>query len=410
MWWTYNNPLFSSSVVNYWHPFRTTSSSGRQLSAKTNNYRYHCLRSAGLMNPDIDGIDALDIKNKCIRSVGHVLRPLMEDCWTLAGEGTGVFVVDDNRLMLLTCYHVVAHLPVVWVEYVKSYVNQVVVKCPYMRADVIYCEPHWDLAILRFRKTPSRVYNTSTTMSMTTTNTNADAESIGFGASVAMIGNGNAIHFQLHPGMIRTPRVDNNMLPNKYYVSTVPFGEQLPYITHTTSNVPGFSGSPLIDTSGQLCGLVWGGSIERFLISYAIDYKTLSAFINRAIVYESDGKQQTRLRKRFEWDIQSNRRLMGIIVTTQPFSGSFTVQLALPVASTDAIGIIGSRIWKVNGQVCNTIDNIRLAIDNRQQIKVTIRSTIDDDSSSSNSKDSMKTINTILSIVEHDISIMPLVL
>ncbi|XP_054156692.1 uncharacterized protein LOC128955081 [Oppia nitens] len=359
-----------------------------------------------------NGFDMIDMKTKCIRSIGHVLRPKIDDSlYRIIGEGTGVFVVDDNdhncSRLLLTCYHVVKHNPIVWIQYVRSYDNQRLAICPMNLADVVYVEPHWDLAIVRLRDpSPLPVYNTSTPMPITTS-----PVSIDFGQPVAIIGHGSSIYFQLHPGMIRTPQVDNNMLPYKYYVSTVAVGEQLPLITSNTMNIPGFSGSPLIDTSGQLCGLVWGGIIKLFLITFAIDYKTLSAFIERAIVYEREGRRQTRLRERYEWYNQSNRRLMGIIVTTQPISGSFTVQSALPIASTYAIGIIGRHICKVNGQICNTINDIRLAINNRSQIKVTTWSTIDDDSSSSDSKDSMKTIdiNTIVTIDEHDISIMPLV-
>ncbi|XP_054156592.1 uncharacterized protein LOC128954993 [Oppia nitens] len=408
IWWTYNKPLLlSSSLVNYWQSFRTKSSSSRQLSAKPNN-RY-CLRSAALMNPGIDGIDMIAMKNKCIGSVGRVLKPIMEDFWTFPNEGTGVFVVD-NRLML-TCYHVVVHLPIVWIEYIKIYENRLVKKSSFIEADVVYCEPHWDLAILRLRKQPSLKYNTATPMSLITNAT----ESIGFGAPVAMIGNGNAIHYALHTGMIRTPEVDNNMQPYKYYVSTVPFGKQLPMITNSMVTVPGFSGSPVIDTSGQLCGLVWGGFLQRFLISFAVDYKTLSAFIDRAIVYESDGRKQTRLRKRYEWDIGSNRRLLGLIFDRQPISGSFTVQTALPNATDNAKQIIGTNVLKIDRQDFNNIDIIRSAIVNETVITVWFRYTTTDDEDNSQTivrKFSTQSliIDTIPSTDNQGISIIPLVI
>ncbi|XP_054156627.1 uncharacterized protein LOC128955023 [Oppia nitens] len=430
VWWTYhnNNNKYKQALFN-WQSFQITSTdSVRPLSAtKTlNKNRYYCLRSAALMvdtnghtaaDNNNNGIDMIAMKTRCIRSIGYIVKPLIEDNYLFSGDGTGVFVDGGgggggNDGLLLTCYHVVRNSPVVWVRYVGSYENQTVITCPITMADVLYVEPHWDLAIVRLRELLSPDYNTWTTMPMTT----STSGSIDFGAQVAMIGNGNKIMFALHPGMITIRRVDNNLTPALYYVSQVPFGQVLPLVANDGINVPGFSGCPLIDTDGLLCGIVWGG-IQIWYSTYAIDYITLKEFINRALTYESDGIKHNRLMKRYEWDIRADTRLLGLIFSTKPFSGSFTVRSVLPTVSDETKSIIGSRVTKVFEHVFNNIDVIRSAIGSNRVIKLSIGLPIDDSSSSSSGSrgtvrdDSVSTvnINTIAPVDNHGFSIKPLV-
>ncbi|XP_054156628.1 uncharacterized protein LOC128955024 [Oppia nitens] len=418
VWIAYNR-----SSLFIWQSFQTTTTtttttttSARSLAAKQPNNGYPCLRSAALMavnneNTADNGLDMIDIKKRCIKSIAYVIRPTIEDNCIVSGTGSGVFVVD-NRL-LLTCYHVVKHRPVVWVQCVQVYWYRFVMTTLPIEADVLYVEPHWDLAIVRLRELLSPDYNTWTTMPMTT----STSGSIDFGAQVAMIGNGNKIMFALHPGMITIQRVDNNMASNPYYVSQVPFGQVLPLVANDAINVPGFSGCPLIDTDGLLCGIVWGG-IQLWYSTYTIDYITLKEFINRALTYESDGIKHNRLTERYEWDIRADSQLLGLILSTQqPFSGSFIVRSVLPTVSDETKNIIGSRVTKVFGHVFNNIDVIRSAIGTNRVIKLSIELPIEDDSSSSSGSrgtvidDSISTvnINTIAPVDYQGFRIKPLV-
>ncbi|XP_054156623.1 uncharacterized protein LOC128955020 [Oppia nitens] len=417
VWMTYHN--------NKYKPSFQTTSSVRLLSPKANN-RYHCLRSAALMEVNNNtgantiGFDMIDLKTQCIQSIGFVFRPRIYDNRTIS-QGTGVFVVD-NRL-LLTCYHVVKHNPFVFVQYVQSYDNQgsdsdsksiiksqpILKLCPKNVADILYVEPHNDLALVRLRDPPSPAYNTPTTMPITDSPVSTD-----FGAPVAMIGHGGSVRYVLHPGMVITPQVDNYLIPIEYYISVIPFNEKLPIVAHSTVVLPGNSGGPVIDTNGQVCGICWGGVIRRGQISFAIGSEILMEFMAKALAYESDGIKQTRLRDRYEWDSRAIRQILGIIIDTKPLSDSFTVTAALPTATTDANIIIGRRICLINGQVCNSIDNIRLAIDNRPHVKVTTSwSTTDDDdySTETHSNDIIKLIdiNTITTIDNKSTCIIPLV-
>ncbi|XP_054156597.1 uncharacterized protein LOC128954998 [Oppia nitens] len=402
VWMTYHNNKYKPSFIC--HSFQTTSS-GRTLTTKTNN-RYHCLRSAALMAvndntaADTIGFDMIDLKTQCIRSIGWVIRHRINDDNT-SGRGTGVFVVD-NRL-LLTCYHVVRHNPIVWIQYVRNYNNQILMTCPMNAADVLYVEPHNDLALVRLRDPPSPMYNTSTTMPVTNS-----PESTDFGAPVAMLGHGGGVVFVMHPGMVITPQVDNYLIPIAYAISCIPFNEKLPIVAHSTIGVPGNSGGPVIDTNGQICGIFWGGITKTGQISFAIGSEIIKEFLTKALAYESDGKKHIRFKQQYEWDSRTVNKILGIIVGTKPLSDSFTVKAALPTATTDANSIIGRRICLLNGQVCNSINNIRLAIYDRPQVRVTTRLSTNDDNDNSTETDS-KDINTITTIDNESNSIIPLV-
>ncbi|XP_054156619.1 uncharacterized protein LOC128955017 [Oppia nitens] len=420
VWMIYHNNKYKPSFIC--QSFQTTSSSVRLLSPKTNN-RYHCLRSAANHKTAADiGFDMIDMKTQCIRSIGWVIRYRINNKINImSGRGTGVFV--DHRL-LLTCYHVVKQNPFVFVQYVQSYDNQwsddsdsdpksksqqILKVCPNSVAEVLYVEPYNDLALVRLRDPEWPEYNTSTIMPVSTS-----PDSIDFGAPVAMLGHGGGLRFTLQPGMVTTPRVDSYLIPINYYISLVTINEKLPIVAHSTIVLPGNSGGPVIDSNGKLCGICWGGITSRGQISFANGSQPLIEFIDKALAYESNGIKQNRLRKRYEWDSRAITQILGIIVDTKPLSDSFTVTAALPTATTDANGIIGRRISLLNGQVCNSIDNIRLAIDNRLQVRVTTRlSTSDDDDNSTetHSKDIIKLvdINTITTIDNESNSIIPLV-
>ncbi|XP_054156617.1 uncharacterized protein LOC128955015 [Oppia nitens] len=398
-----------------------------------------------------NGFDMIDLKAQCIRSIGWVIKTRIYDN-VIMSRGTGVFV--DHRL-LLTCYHVVKHNQFVFVQYVKSYDNQwsddsdseldldsdldsdsksdsdsdsvsdsdsdsdsdsktksksrqILQLWPMGVGDVLYVEPHNDLALVRLRDPPSPMYNTSTTMPLTTS-----PESTDFGSPVALLGHGGNVRYALHPGMVITPQVDNYLIPIAYYLSVVPINEKQPIIAHSTISLHGNSGGPVIDTNGQVCGICWGGIIRRGQISFAIGTQILKEFMANALAYESDGRKHNRLRKRYEWDIRSNTRLLGLILSKQPFSGSFTVQTALPSATNNAKNIIGTNVLKIGRQDFNTIDIIRSAIVNDRVITVCFRYTTDDeDNSQTGRKLSTQSlsIDTIPSTDNHGISIIPLVI
>ncbi|XP_054156595.1 uncharacterized protein LOC128954996 [Oppia nitens] len=416
LWMAYNKqPLFHG-----WQSFQTittTPTCVRPMSA--NKYNTFSIRSAALMAnnnntgaDNINGFDMIAMKNRCIRSIGYIIRPLLEDPDTDGGTGSGVFVA--NRL-LLTCYHVVKQSPFIWVVYVRSYDNQVMINL-IMGAEVLYVEPHWDLALVQLHQWPSPIYNTAKSMLLATSGN----QIIDFGEPVATIGHGQDLRYGLHPGMITTPRVDSYLIPVSYYISLVPFNEKMPIITHNTVNIYGFSGCPLIDTEGRMCGMVWGGISKRGLVSYALDSITIKEFVVRGLTYQRDGIKQNRLRERYEWDIREpDTRLLGLILSKQqqqPFSGSFTVQSVLPTVSGDTKRIIGSRVTKVFGQEFNNIAVIRSAIGSNRVIKLSIELPTDDDSSSSSSSDSQwmtvrdVNINTIAPVDNQGFSIKPLVI
>ncbi|XP_054156618.1 uncharacterized protein LOC128955016 [Oppia nitens] len=238
-------------------------------------------------------------------------------------------------------------------------------------------------------------------------------DSIDFGAPVAMLGHGGRVRFALHPGMIITPQVDNYLIPIAYYLSVVPFNKKLPIVAHSTISLPGNSGGPVIDINGQVCGICWGGIIRRGQISFAIGSQILKKFMANALAYESDDRKRNRLRKRYEWNIGSNRRLLGLILSEQPFSGSFTVQTALANATYKAKHIIGTNVLKIDRQDFNTIDIIRSAIVNETVINVSFRyPTDDEDNSQTGRKSSTQSISidTIPSTDNQGISIIPLVI
>ncbi|XP_054156625.1 uncharacterized protein LOC128955022 [Oppia nitens] len=386
VWWTYHN--------KYKQP----------LSAKTDNL-YLCLRSAMLMvdnngqHTADNGLDMIDMKKRCIQSTAHILRPVLENYLFSNGMGSGVFVDNVNNnssRLVLTCYHVVRQSPLVWVRSCNSYQNnRSVLLTPPLEADLLYVEPHLDLALIRIQEIPSLLYTRSTPMPWTT-DSGSGSSSTEFGQPVSMLGNGNTILFALHPDM--------------------------PVITHNTVNVPGFSGSPLIDTDGRLCGLTWGGIIKRGIITCAVDYKTLKEFITRALTYETNGIKHNRLTERYELDIRSDSQLLGLILSTKPFSGSFIVRSVLPTVSDEAKSIIGARVLRVFGHELDSMDVLRLAIDTNPVIKLWIGLPTDDDSSGSSTSsgsrgtvrndDSISTvnINTIAPVDYQGFRIKPLVI
>ncbi|XP_054156636.1 uncharacterized protein LOC128955029 [Oppia nitens] len=341
----------------------------------------YCLRLAfmdsSVRNGGDDIIDLIDMKNKCIRSVCLVIRPELDDYLVDSGKGTGVFVL--NNCLLLTCFHLVKQSPTVWIKYVKQYNRErVVTTWRAEPAQVVYVEPHWDLALVRLWEPPTFVGDTMTTMKLlyTTTSAAATTDSIGFGAPVCTIGHGNSIMFAIHPGMVRTPQLLTHQLLNGYNVSTIAFDEELPSVMHSSIILPGFSGSPLIDTAGRLCGIDWGGiTVDRK--SYASDYQILNEFINRSLAYESSGSKQSRLKKLFP--IVSGKQL-AIVLSAKPTGDLpammlLTVEAVLTNETNELPSIVKTRIVSINGQLVNDIRDLIAIVSQSQQptVELTVR-------------------------------------
>ncbi|XP_054156639.1 uncharacterized protein LOC128955031 [Oppia nitens] len=430
-WMAYNHNNNNNKLSFICQSFRstTTTSYRRGLAIVKANNRYPCLRSAVALMDNNNGadnnnndFDMIAMKKRCIRSIGHVLRPVLEDRdYDSSGTGSGVFVADVDNRLLLTCYHMVRQRPFVWIVYPKAYRN-LVVKYRLINAEVLYVEQHWDLALVRLQELPAPEYNTMKPMVMASRD---DDSSIGFGEPVAVLGHGNGILFQLQPGMVRIASVDNHLITLDYYASVSTFNDRQPIVTHSTICGPGFSGAPLINIRGRLSGLVWGGYLKCGQESFSVDYQTINEFITRALNYESNGIKHNRLMKRYERDIKEpdTTRLLGLILSTQqPFSDSFTVRSVLPTVSDETKNIIGSRVTKVFEHVFNNIDVIRSAIGTNRVIKLSIELPTDDDSSSSSSSssgsqgtvryDSISTISikTIAPVDSQGFRIKPLVI
>ncbi|CAG2122035.1 unnamed protein product, partial [Medioppia subpectinata] len=133
------------------------------------------------------------------------------------------------------------------------------------------------------------------------------------GGRVVAIGNPSGLAFCVCDGLLQSvdkPESTVSVGTYEYYESTDDPKETV--CVHTCPMGPGFSGGPLIDMSGRLAGVNWGG-IPGFCESFAIPLENFKRFIFKAMKFQS----HERLLQEKRYSYESNKSL-GIAV--QPMS------------------------------------------------------------------------------------------
>ncbi|XP_054156570.1 uncharacterized protein LOC128954972 [Oppia nitens] len=387
IWWT--PPTHRSSTYRYHRSSRSgrlssalsssgtgmpsLSSSAPLLPPQQQQYRWllsTTIRSAMAQMMDIptnfannslpDGIDIDAIKRHCIRSIGIVVINQLDDCYANVLEGSSVIVANNQEdgCLLLTNNHVVSHSPIIDFIYKLDYDSDILYE---EMGTVVYVEQCWDLALVRL----NRMLPIFEPMPMPDeSSTDGGSGGLDYGQPGAMYGHGQ-LAYNIHPGMVEQPSALVSSHFDHYYVGGTRFSEHLPIVAHSAVNIYGFSGCPLIDTDGQLSGLVWGGFIHKNFITFAIDYLAINDFIMRALEYEVSNIRFDRLWDQFSMHGSRNKQFALILAKHynefDSNSGWFTIEELLP--ESEPIDIVNQFVMLVNDQPFTDIETIRMTLE-----------------------------------------------
>ncbi|XP_054156571.1 uncharacterized protein LOC128954973 [Oppia nitens] len=322
-----------------------------------------------------DGIDIDAIRKQCIQSIGIVSINELDDCYMNEMEGSSVIVANnpEDGCLLLTNSHIVGHSPIV------DFIIKLDPNSDIMYEEmgtVVYVEHYWDLALVRL----NRMLPVFQPMQLPDESLDART-GLQFGQPGAMYGHGQ-VPYNIHPGMCVQPMAQLGYVLDGYTIGTTRFSEHLPIVSHTAVNIYGFSGCPLIDTDGQLSGIVWG-FIHKHFITFAVDYQAINDFIMRGLEYEVSNIRFDRLWDQFSMHGSRNKQFALILAKHynefDSNSGWFTIEELLP--ESQPLDIVNQFVMLVNDQPFTDIETIRMTLevdddddDSYPTIQLTLRS------------------------------------
>ncbi|XP_054157024.1 uncharacterized protein LOC128955382 [Oppia nitens] len=223
-------------------------------------------------NKDI--MDLVFIKNKCLKSVIIPYSVSLADSRKTLSNGTGI-VVDISSHLCITNAHVVkgCTLSLVWINIQGNQVFEVY-------GDCIYVEQHLDLALVRLRD----IQESRSNLEKLYVYHDWEPQ---LGQPVASFGNGNTLNMIGDGIVVRHMVYPNDIDGDSYTVSLtyVSTADSTPTSFHTASSSHGFSGGPVIDTEGDVVGILWG-STGKDEGPYCFIYnKRVYEFIKRSKTY-----------------------------------------------------------------------------------------------------------------------------
>ncbi|XP_054156727.1 uncharacterized protein LOC128955113 [Oppia nitens] len=225
-----------------------------------------------------DGIDIVDVRQKCLRSVVRCYPISIHNSDRICGIGTGFRVVNNNNgsggkeMYIVTNAHVVkgAH----FVQLAMIYRNQ----WQYIDSTVVYVEPNRDLALIKLSIDESVDTDGYTPVPILTNNQTAN-----FGEPVVTFAT-NDWNYRCHSGRVQALGVNVNQILPDYVVSMFFTGAAASLLVHSAPTVPGFSGGPLVVAAGpRIAGA--NDISSQFGSYYSIASNEITEFIENGIKY-----------------------------------------------------------------------------------------------------------------------------
>ncbi|CAG2117053.1 unnamed protein product, partial [Medioppia subpectinata] len=204
-------------------------------------------------------------------------------------EGSGTGVIVDNTGLIVTNSHVVKDQAYVYIHLRQAFTQSELMyghtddndRVTALRGRVMYCKANCDLALIRVHVKPG----------LLSTLTIDDHVVPKLGEPVLAIGNPDNIIFSYCVGVITgVDRRGSICLGTEMYYQCTTDADNR-YIVHSAPIIHGFSGGPLLDSSGNLIGINFSGQYSDRTAIHASDVKQ---FIERGLKYEKQLNEKSR--------------------------------------------------------------------------------------------------------------------
>ncbi|XP_054166226.1 probable periplasmic serine endoprotease DegP-like [Oppia nitens] len=289
---------------------------------------------------------------------------VMLDLKGKVSQGTG-FLVDGERGLLVTNYHVVADRQNVMIQFANRFYESNVIQGKQLSTDlffiltgrVVYVEPQHDLALIRMNQ---YVANSLYYLVLSDSDAQPGDECISIGYS--------DIYSTLNNGFICSMACINELsLGSLTNFSEKCYDSCHTLTIHTCTGNPGSSGCPIINMNGQVIGIHFGAKNSK--INSATKATDIFAFIQRGRQYmdnefiEIQNDRQKRFKRSFS---------LGVILTEFIVKG-FTYN------ATQARNLlqVNDIIISVNGIQLTNLNQLTVALNNitsdQQVIHLTVR-------------------------------------
>ncbi|XP_054157213.1 probable periplasmic serine endoprotease DegP-like [Oppia nitens] len=280
--------------------------------------------------------------------------------------GTG-WIVDADAGLILTNYHVVQDAHFARVRLQSHMLGKPLAKQPvndntvenYWWTQVVYVEPHLDLALLRLPSiNDRRLPNLEIA--------NRDAER---GSQVMCIGFAN-LDNSVSVGLIDyISRYNLWSIGNLYYKDMQWPEKQLYTIVTTTGSTKGFSGGPVLNTTGQVIGVEFDGLYKKCILTRRQD---LLAFVERA---KNNGHNILNQLVKQREQLYSDKPFIGVCVQYNRSLQTYKIVKYMPYV-TDEVRkslAIDDQIAVINGQAVDKQPENLIDFISGQSVKLEIR-------------------------------------
>ncbi|XP_054153085.1 periplasmic serine endoprotease DegP-like [Oppia nitens] len=355
--------LISMIATNQWYHQQWIANNNSQSPLK--QFRPYCIwkpyprlmRSALLAKEN--KLWMKDVYNKCMESVIEVSLDSRDEV-KIGGYGSG-WLLDGDDGLILTNYHCVFDAHYIKIRLQHSYrvsdlrdvgedvdyINFDYSRSSYWWAEVIYVEAHLDLALLRL---PSIIPGLLTGLEIANNDVVRGAEVMVMGHPFLddTLNVGYVIHQSRH-----------NYFSNCFMYGDLMWPTNQLFTTINITSIQGFSGGPVVNTSGQVIGVLFCGLFKESSITRRQD---LLDFINRSktIGHQLNNKLVNQ-RKVF----YSGKPLIGVFLGYDKTHKLYNVIDYMPYAhSIRNVLSIGDKITAIDGKPVENLEDIMKFIDN----------------------------------------------
>ncbi|XP_054158863.1 serine protease HTRA1-like [Oppia nitens] len=330
--------------------------------------RFRCPSAAAMMtirfaqlltNDDDDNQWINNVYDKCIDSMVKVMRldKTKDGC---AYMGTG-WIVDATNGLIVTNYHNVRdyHYVILRLAYsftVRDFLTDLHYKDPVIRdnslieywwAQVVYVEPHLDLALVSLPAISSRRL----------TQLKIANKDITFGDQVMAIGFPD-LDKSVITGIIKYEHYFDSMTQGWFYYQDLLWPTNQLYMFASTTASKGCSGGAVVNTDGQVVGVLFSTSFRLLTITRRQD---LLDFMDRA-----NGKGQEIRQKLVNERKQlysSGKPFIGVVVKYFTNSQTYCIDKYIPYAMNVRENFeIGDQIIAIDKKSVNNFDDLMTAI------------------------------------------------
>ncbi|CAG2108982.1 unnamed protein product [Medioppia subpectinata] len=278
---------------------------------------------------------------------------------TTSGHTLGAGLIIDDKGYVLTSAQVVCDLTHVGVTFAKPYVRSQLLSRD-MTADeiqtiygrVVYVDPGVELALIRLFTVKPGVLRP-----LPLTDTNTDPKC---GQTVVAFGCSTLDQSFITGVIASVDRVESHTSQGSHAYFQVMLNADHKHIQHSATISDGYSGGPVVDTSGRLIGISLNTSIRSDGIFFAAFAADIIAFVKRGLEYETRDRDM-----KYSF---ANRKSLGVVLYKDMNASNkvFKVCKFTPFNAFNNLenGLqINDYIMKINGKPFHRLYQLTDAID-----------------------------------------------